>query len=255
MPNESLVPAPEAETPEADTQEQAAETTSEAATTSDPDRPSWLPEKFTTPEALATSYGELERAFHGKRDDIAAEVRKEIAAEIPEGVPETPDGYVVPETIEITDPEAFAESEIATWWRDTCHAAKLPQEAYEQGLEAYATAIMGAQPDLAAERAALGENADARISAVGAWMEANAKDESEYEALQRLTETASGVAMLERLTSGQTTLPSDGGGDPIPTQEELTAMQNDERYWKAGSRDPNFIKQVDEAYARRYANT
>lgn len=255
MPNESLVPTPEPETPEAVTPEAAAETPIEAAPTADPDRPSWLPEKFTTPEALATSYGELERAFHGKREDIAAEVRQEIAAEIPEGVPETPEGYVVPESIEITDPDAFAQSEIATWWRDTCHAAKLPQDAYEQGLLAYANAIMGEQPDLAAERAALGENADARIAAAGTWMQANAKDQSEYEALRRLTATASGIAMLERMTSGQMALTSDGGGDPIPTQEELTQMQNDPRYWKAGSRDPNFIKQVDEAYARRYANT
>jgi hypothetical protein len=255
MPNDSLVPTPEPETQEAITPEAATETPGEASPAADSDRPSWLPEKFTTPEALATSYGELERAFHGKRDDIAAEVRQEIAAEIPEGVPETAEGYVVPETIEITDPEAFAKSDIATWWRDTCHAAKLPQEAYEQGLQAYATAIAGEQPDLNAERAALGENADARISAAGAWMQANAKDQSEYEALQRLTQTASGIAMLERMTNGQMVLPSDGGGDPVPTQEELTSMQNDERYWKAGSRDPNFIKQVDEAYARRYANT
>ena len=40
------------------------------------DRPTWLPEKFETPEALATSYGELESKIGQSRDAIRDEVRR-----------------------------------------------------------------------------------------------------------------------------------------------------------------------------------
>ena len=34
----------------------------------EPERPSWLPEKFTSPEALAAAYGELEKKLSGKSE-------------------------------------------------------------------------------------------------------------------------------------------------------------------------------------------
>ena len=43
-----------------------------------PSRPDWLPEKFETPEQLVTSYGELEKKFHSRRDDLKSEVTKQV---------------------------------------------------------------------------------------------------------------------------------------------------------------------------------
>ena len=39
------------------------------------------------------------------------------------------------------------------------------------------------------------------------------------------------------------------------TQTELEEMMRDERYWKAGSRDPNYVKQVQEGYKRIYGDS
>jgi len=35
----------------------------------DPDRPTWLPEKFNSPEDLAQAYGQLEKEFHSNRQE------------------------------------------------------------------------------------------------------------------------------------------------------------------------------------------
>jgi hypothetical protein len=229
--------------------EEGAEFTEEQAV----DRPEWLPEKFNSPEALAQSYSELEKAFHGKKEDIEAAIREQIASEIPEGIPETPGDYAFPESLDV-DEDAFNESELATWWRETCHAARLPQEAFNEGLETYARAMMG--PDPAVEMQALGENAQARISAVAAWADTNVSDEGEYAALQRMAQTASGIQLLEKMMGGSTTGASisSSDGQPTLTVEELIEAQNDERYWNPNKRDPSFVKKVDEMNARYYKN-
>jgi len=41
----------------------------------DPDRPSWLPEKFNSPEDLAQAYGQLEREFHSNRQEPQQDVQ------------------------------------------------------------------------------------------------------------------------------------------------------------------------------------
>lgn len=41
----------------------------------DPDRPSWLPEKFNRPEDLAQAYGQLEREFHSNRQEPQQDVQ------------------------------------------------------------------------------------------------------------------------------------------------------------------------------------
>ena len=35
-------------------------------------------------------------------------------------------------------------------------------------------------------------------------------------------------------------------------EDELRSMMNDERYWKQGSRDQGFIKQVNDGFAKLY---
>ena len=41
----------------------------------DPDRPSWLPEKFNSPEDLAQAYGQLEREFHSNKQEPQQDVQ------------------------------------------------------------------------------------------------------------------------------------------------------------------------------------
>ena len=46
------------------------------------ERPDWLPSKFETPEQLSVSYGELEKKFHTRRDEIKQELVGELNEEV-----------------------------------------------------------------------------------------------------------------------------------------------------------------------------
>jgi len=59
--------------------------------------------------------------------------------------------------------------------------------------------------------------------------------------------------MMQSLSTTQMT---DQASTPSAvSQTELEEMMRDERYWKAGKRDPNYVKQVQEGYNRIYGNT
>jgi hypothetical protein len=58
-------------------------------------RPDWLPEKFETPEQLKTSYENLERKFHTRRDEIKEEVIQELNNDASREVPISPADYKV----------------------------------------------------------------------------------------------------------------------------------------------------------------
>jgi len=58
------------------------ETPPQATTTvAEPTRPEWLPEKFTKPEDMAKSYGELESKIGKKEEDIRTAIHSELEKE------------------------------------------------------------------------------------------------------------------------------------------------------------------------------
>lgn len=207
------------------------------------DRPEWLPEKFKTAEDMAKSYGELEGKLSGKVDELRTEIEQERLKDRPESAGEykLPDGIVEGEAV---------DNDMLKWWAETAFENGYSQEKFEEGIEIYRKAIVGEPQDMDAERKALGDNAEDRIKAVSLFAAKTFGDEFLPD-IARLMETAGGVKVLEKVIELAKDTPTIKD-DPIAgiTQDKLREMQQDPRYWK--DKDPAFIKQVEEGYAKLY---
>jgi len=241
--------------------ETVAEATAEAATEapteerdfvvaedSQPQRPEWLPEKYNTGEDLAKAYKELESKLGTKEEDIRSKIIEEIQTEAFSERPESAGDYQLPD---IVNEEMAVDNELLKWWADHSYENGFSQEEFNKGIEMYAQAIGGQEPDLDAEAAKLGDNANDRIQAAS--MFANKFfPEQAIPAVERMCESHEGIlaleAVMEAMKDGSFTAetqPSAG-----QSEADLREMMNDPRYYK--DRDPHFVKQVTEGFQALY---
>ena len=217
----------------------------EAVTTEVADsRPEWLPEKFNTPEDLVNSYSSLESKLGKGESELRESIMNEIESEAFANRPEKAGDYTLPEGMDelATDPNI-------EWWSNFAWENGFSQDEFNEGL----SRMMPPQPDLDAEIKKLGDNANARIEAVALWSQKNLPAEFEQEVM-RMGETAEGVQLLEHFMSA---LSSGGvsGDATTPTvlgKQELESMMKDPRYWDNTRRDPAYVRQVDEGFAKLY---
>jgi hypothetical protein len=113
--------------------------------------------------------------------------------------------------------------------------------------------MMPDQPDLDAESAKLGDNAEARIEAVALWSQKNVPAELNDE-IMRLGETAEGIELLEHFMGAMsdTSVSGDITAPTVLDKAELESMMKDPRYWDNTRRDAAFVKQVDEGFSKLY---
>lgn len=212
------------------------------------ERPEWLPEKFNDPAELAKSYSELESKLGAKRDDIIKEHNEEKFI----NRPETKGDYELPDII---DSESATDNELLNWWSEHAFNNGFGQDQFKEGIEKYAKAIEAAMPqnDLAAEQKKLGDNANTRIEAVSMFANKYFPDELSG-AVERLGETAEGIMLIEHIMSQNKDTQISAESSPVATfgEADLQAMMQDERYWNATRRDPNFVKQVDDGFKKLY---
>lgn len=241
--------------------ETVAEATAEAATEapteerdfvvaedSQPQRPEWLPEKYNTGEDLAKAYKELESKLGTKEEDIRSKIIEEIQTEAFSERPESAGDYQLPD---IVNEEMAVDNELLKWWADHSYENGFSQEEFNKGIEMYAQAIGSQEPDLDAEAAKLGDNANDRIQAAS--MFANKFfPEQAIPAVERMCESHEGIlaleAVMEAMKDGSFTAetqPSAG-----QSEADLREMMNDPRYYK--DRDPHFVKQVTEGFQALY---
>lgn len=230
---------------EADNVEVAAEPATEA-----PVRPEWLPEKFETPEALATSYGELESKIGQNRDTIRDELMSEFEQEAYANRPPSADEYTIPEGV---DESLAVDNPLFRWWAGHSFENGYSQEEFEDGISQYAQFLGSQGPDLDVEIKNLGENATARIEAANAWAN-NFFPEELHDAFLMIGQTAVGIKALEYMQSQTKQSPMNGTSQPSPslTLDEVRTMQADPRYSDPVRRDRAFVAKVDEAYARLF---
>jgi len=211
------------------------------------DRPTWLPEKFETPEALATSYGELESKIGQSRDAIRDELMAEFEQEVYNNRPETADGYTIPEGV---DESLAVDNPLFRWWANFSFENGFSQEEFDDGVVQYAQAIMGQGPDLEAEKKNLGENASARIDAASAWASSFFPEEL-HDAFLMMGQTAVGVKALEYMQSQVGQPKMQGNTETIGklTIEDVRSMMTDPRYHDPVRRDAAFVKDVDAKFA------
>ena len=214
------------------------------------ERPEWLPEKFNTPEDLASSYSQLESKLGTSQDELRESLVKEFEAEALANRPATVDDYVVPEELnenEVNDNELFQ------WWANHAFENAYSQQEFEDGIKMYAQALQGTQPDLEAEKAALGENADARIQAVDLWSQKFFPEEH-ADAILSLGSTAGGIEALEYLMNqmSSSSMANNTGGIAPINEGDLQSMMKDERYWNPAKRDNAYVQKVQEGFSKLY---
>ena len=215
---------------------------------SQPQRPEWLPEKYSTGEDLAKAYKELESKLGTKDEDIRSKIIEEIQTEAFSERPESAGDYQLPD---IVNEEMAVDNELLRWWADHSYENGFSQDEFNKGIEMYAQATGGQEPDLDAEAAKLGDNANDRIQAAS--MFANKFfPEQAIPAVERMCESHEGILALEAVMEAMKDGSFAGETQASAGQSEadLREMMNDPRYWK--DRDPQFIKQVTEGFQGLY---
>ncbi len=215
-----------------------------------PERPEWLPEKYKTGEDLAKAYKELESKLGAKDDDLRKSIIEEIQAEAFADRPETAGDYQLPESISADE---AVDNELLKWWSEHSFENGYSQTEFEQGIEMYAQAVLGLQPDLEAESAKLGDNANARIDAASAWASKFFPEET-MPAIERMCESHEGIIALEVMMDAMKdgSFAADVESASRTTEAELRQMMQDPRYYDSTRRDPTFVKQVEDGFKQIY---
>lgn len=215
---------------------------------SQPQRPEWLPEKYNTGEDLAKAYKELESKLGTKDEDIRSKIIEEIQTEAFSERPESAGDYQLPD---IVNEEMAVDNELLKWWADHSYENGFSQDEFNKGIEMYAQATGGQEPDLDAEAAKLGDNANDRIQAASMFANKFFPEQS-IPAVERMCESHEGILALEAVMEAMKDGSFTGETQPSAGQSEadLREMMNDPRYWK--DRDPHFIKQVTEGFQGLY---
>ena len=215
------------------------------------DRPEWLPEKYKSGEDLAKAYKELESKLGGKEEELRNKLMEELQAEAFKDRPASAGEYQLPD---IVDEESGVDSKLLQWWSEHSFENGYSQEEFQQGIQMYMEAIGGSGPDLEAEVKKLGENANQRIQAVSLFAGKFFPKEV-MPALERLCETSEGIIALEHIMDSMkdVSVAESANSASGISQQSLREMMKDERYWKNGSQDRDYIRQVEEGFRKIYA--
>lgn len=216
------------------------------------ERPDWLPAKFERPEELAVSYGELEKAFYSRKEDLRNQIVSELNDEAASQAPISPGDYEVsvqaPEGLEYTLDE---NDPMLGWFREKAHSYGLSQEEFSELVNEYVATDSTRGPDWTVEAEALGEHAERRLDRVDSWADKNLSPEA-YNAFANIPASSNMVKLFEELMElngqPQFNMVSETQFQERVTREDLMSMQNDPKYWK--EKDPAFIARVRQGFAQ-----
>lgn len=222
--------------------------------------PDGLPEQYWDAESgqiktdeLVGSYKELNQ-FKTEYDERLSK-RPESADKYELRVPE---GVELPEGVEWQFDE---NSDLLKAARQFAYDAGYGQEKFDDLVGQYiqekvgqkSEALTQAEETYQAEMSALGEQGEARIEAVNAYLTANLPEEK-AKALQSGITSKAALEALEDLigNAGGTKLQSGSQGTTATsiTQDQLDEMIKDPRYWR--EKDPAFVRQVEDGYKKLY---
>ena len=223
----------------------------ESDVTSQPDRPEWLPEKYSSGEDLAKAYKELESKLGGKEEDLKSKLMEEIQTEAFSSRPDSAGDYQLPDVI---DAEAAVDNDLLRWWSEHSFENGFSQEEFQKGIEMYASSNMeDSGPDLEAESKKLGENASTRIEAASMFASKFFPEES-LPAIERMCESHEGIIALEAIQDALKGGSFAGNAQPTAglNEAKLREMMNDPRYHNPRDRDPNFVREVEEGFKQVY---
>tara|TARA_R110000764_G_scaffold35562_1_gene79777 strand:+ start:5291 stop:6034 length:744 start_codon:yes stop_codon:yes gene_type:complete len=218
---------------------------------SEPERPDWLPEKYNTPEDLAKAYKSLESKIGAKDQDLRDTILGELKEEAFANRPETAGDYELPDTV---DADTAVDSGLLNWWSEHAHENGYSQDEFKKGIEMYMESSMGdSGPDLEAESAKLGDNANDRITSASLFATKFFPQDA-MPAIERMCESAEGILALEHIAEAMKDGSFSGNSAPQSgaSESDLREMMKDDRYHSPAHRDPAFVKQVEAGFKKLY---
>lgn len=212
-----------------------------------PERPEWLPEKYSSGEDLAKAYKELESKLGSKEEDIRNKLLEEIQTEAFSDRPESAGDYQLPD---IVDDELAVDNDLLQWWSEHAFENGYGQDEFQKGIEMYAQAINASQPDLESEAAKLGDNANDRIQAASMFANKFFPEKS-LPAIERMCESHEGILALEAIMEATKDGSFSENMQPSGrvTQDDLNELMSHPDYWKDGSL---VRKQVEQGFKDLY---
>ena len=214
-----------------------------------PPRPEWLPEKFKTPEAFAESYSSLEKKFHQKEEDLRNTWEEELQQQAFADRPENAGDYALPETI---DKELAENNKLLDWWSKFSWDNGLSQQEFSDGIEVFRNEYYGEQTSAEDEIKKLGDNGQERVQAVELWAN-KFFPENIMPSIVRLAETSEGIEAMEHIMESLKGTQSIASESSNKLDEDMIKqMMKDERYHNPAKRDLNWVKQVDDSYAKLF---
>tara|TARA_R100001460_G_scaffold458_3_gene2146 strand:- start:139 stop:894 length:756 start_codon:yes stop_codon:yes gene_type:complete len=215
-----------------------------------PDRPEWLPEKYNSGEDLAKAYKELESKLGTKEEDLREKFLNEVQTEAYKDRPKTSGDYALPDDV---IEEAVIDTDFLKWWADHSFENGFSQEEFSNGLNKVINAIESTVPNATEELEKLGDNANSRIEAAALFAN-QFFPEDHMPSIERLTETADGVVVLEFIMEKMKdpSISSQADSPSKITEQGLREMMQDEKYWHPAKRNNDFINQVNEGFQKLY---
>jgi len=165
------------------------------------DRPDWLPEKYKSAEDTAKAFKELEKRLGS-----------------------------APEKYDWSKGKSWVDEQYEPFQKmaEFAKSNHVPQSVMDSMLESVGTYLDEFNTDYAAEKQALGENAETRLNTVDNWAKANFSEET-YTSLIANLRTAGDVKAIEEMRSkmvdGMTTIPT--GNETAPTVMTVKEIQTE----------------------------
>lgn len=210
--------------------------------------------KYKDAAALETAYKALESKLGEKPEADLEKLKAEWKAENDKPTYEkaeeytyTPSEDLIPDGRNV---EFDANDPIMAKWKDLAHKSNLTQDQFNAATDLFIESTLANQPDIAAEHAALGENAQARIDRIDMWAGKHLSEEN-YAALVQASTSATFVAAMEQIMGLVDTVSLESGDSKASgplSLSELQSMQRDPRYRNPRERDEGFIQRVNEGF-------
>ena len=188
---------------------------------------------------LNKSYREVTRRFSTKTDLLREEAKQQLLSGRPEAA-----GDYKPEITGLPDGIDFQVDVESGFFKEataTLHRLGATQEDFATLLKAYADYSIGQLPDLEAEKAKLGDDAEGRINTAYAFVERNLPEEHRA-FLNMMADTADGIQFIEWLM-GEMGEPRQGGpmGGATPgaatlSRDEVNALMMTPEYFDPTAR-------------------
>ena len=141
------------------------------------------------------------------------------------------------------------------FWRETAFKHGLSQQAFSEGLDKWISHEAASIPNPQDEIKLVGENFEARKTALGAWG-TKALTKEDYNTMRGMMTTAKGFNVIEKIWGrGRSIGRGDGDnvpGDPIKSRTELKALMDDPRYYDPVKRTKAYREMVDAEYQRSF---